>query len=97
MSGDWPVDGDEGLVADGGGLGGIAHPGTEMTVSHISAAMMAGGTATMMTNPLWVVKTRFMVSDSCCLRLSRERNLETGLDDGAVPSLLFTLYHQTFA
>jgi solute carrier family 25 folate transporter 32 len=29
---------------------------------HILSAMTAGATSTTMTNPLWVIKTRFMVS-----------------------------------
>ncbi|CAD6576329.1 MAG: hypothetical protein TREMPRED_001661 [Tremellales sp. Tagirdzhanova-0007] len=37
-----------------------AHPQMEATAVHILAAMTAGATGTMMTNPLWVVKTRFM-------------------------------------
>lgn len=28
---------------------------------HILSAMVAGGTSTLCTNPLWVIKTRFMV------------------------------------
>ena len=60
-----------------------------MTVSHIMAAMMAGGSATMMTNPLWVVKTRFMVSDSCCFCFSPERTRNMGLRGEAVPTVPF--------
>lgn len=44
----------------------VAHP----DLSHVAAAMTAGATGTILTNPLWVVKTRFMVSErrrcSCC-------------------------------
>lgn len=36
-----------------------AHP----DISHVFAASMAGATGTVLTNPLWVVKTRFMVRD----------------------------------
>ena len=39
----------------------VAHPGFDTAILHIIAAMTAGGTGTILTNPLWVVKTRFMV------------------------------------
>ena len=38
-----------------------AHPGAETALLHVIAAMTAGATGTILTNPLWVVKTRFMV------------------------------------
>lgn len=31
-------------------------------LAHIISAMLAGASGTILTNPLWVVKTRFMVS-----------------------------------
>ncbi|KAL7422834.1 hypothetical protein Q5752_002130 [Cryptotrichosporon argae] len=37
-----------------------AHPDADVLVVHMVAAMTAGATGTIMTNPLWVVKTRFM-------------------------------------
>jgi hypothetical protein len=37
------------------------HQAPQSTLVHITAAMTAGATGTIMTNPLWVVKTRFMV------------------------------------
>jgi solute carrier family 25 (mitochondrial folate transporter), member 32 len=40
---------------------------------HILSAMIAGGTSTIATNPLWVVKTRFMVRDSDGIHLARAR------------------------
>lgn len=45
----------------------IDHHAPQSTLVHITAAMTAGATGTIMTNPLWVVKTRFMV---CPLFLS---------------------------
>lgn len=36
--------------------------GPDDPIAHIVAAMTAGATGTMLTNPLWVIKTRFMVS-----------------------------------
>ena len=33
---------------------------------HILSAMTAGATSTICTNPLWVIKTRFMVRIPCC-------------------------------
>lgn len=35
--------------------------GEDDSITHIIAAMTAGATGTIITNPLWVVKTRFMV------------------------------------
>lgn len=35
--------------------------GQDDAISHITAAMTAGASGTILTNPLWVVKTRFMV------------------------------------
>ncbi|ORX40993.1 mitochondrial carrier domain-containing protein [Kockovaella imperatae] len=37
-----------------------AHPNADVALMHILAAMTAGATGTCLTNPLWVVKTRFM-------------------------------------
>ncbi|GAA5901530.1 uncharacterized protein JCM6883_000245 [Sporobolomyces salmoneus] len=34
--------------------------GSDDAISHITAAMTAGASGTILTNPLWVVKTRFM-------------------------------------
>ena len=48
------------------GFGGSAHSEAETTIIHVCAATAAGATGTMTTNPLWVVKTRFMV----CLQVS---------------------------
>jgi solute carrier family 25 folate transporter 32 len=45
---------------DGGGAGATAS-GNEQWLVHILAAMTAGATGTIATNPLWVIKTRFMV------------------------------------
>jgi hypothetical protein len=42
--------------------GASAHPKADAAISHILAAMTAGATGTIVTNPIWVVKTRFMVS-----------------------------------
>jgi solute carrier family 25 folate transporter 32 len=35
---------------------------------HLLSAMTAGATSTICTNPLWVIKTRFMVSSALWLR-----------------------------
>lgn len=48
-----------GLLADVGP--GVAQSEAETTALHVFAAMSAGATGTLLTNPLWVVKTRFMV------------------------------------
>jgi len=48
-----------GLLADV--VPGVAQSEAETTALHIFAAMSAGATGTLLTNPLWVVKTRFMV------------------------------------
>lgn len=37
------------------------HDGGDDVVAHIAAAVTAGATSTVATNPLWVIKTRFMV------------------------------------
>ena len=37
-----------------------AHPQADMALVHMCAATVAGATGTILTNPLWVVKTRFM-------------------------------------
>lgn len=39
-----------------------AGDGEEDFINHIASALMAGGASTVCTSPLWVVKTRFMVS-----------------------------------
>ncbi|KAJ9093174.1 hypothetical protein QFC21_006491 [Naganishia friedmannii] len=45
----------DGVVTQQGGSGG-----NEQWLVHILAAMTAGATGTIATNPLWVIKTRFM-------------------------------------
>lgn len=37
------------------------HHSREAMGMHLTAAMTAGASATILTNPMWVVKTRFMV------------------------------------
>lgn len=54
-------------------------------VVHIFAAMTAGATGTVLTNPLWVVKTRFMVRCSlvmflCSCQTSSERHYRNTFD-----------------
>lgn len=48
----------------GGAAGGQGSGMNEQWLVHILAAMTAGATGTIATNPLWVIKTRFMVSFS---------------------------------
>lgn len=48
-----------GASGSGGGQGSAVN---EQWLVHILAAMTAGATGTIATNPLWVIKTRFMVS-----------------------------------
>ncbi|BEJ15383.1 hypothetical protein CspHIS471_0411500 [Cutaneotrichosporon sp. HIS471] len=48
----------------------VAHPDT----SHVAAAMAAGATGTILTNPLWVVKTRFMAQATLPPTAPRYRN-----------------------
>ncbi|GAA5973978.1 hypothetical protein JCM11641_001253 [Rhodosporidiobolus odoratus] len=38
--------------------------GPDDPLSHIAAAMVAGASGTILTNPLWVVKTRFMTQET---------------------------------
>lgn len=42
---------------------------SESMALHLTAAMAAGATATIITHPVWVVKTRFMVGDASLLSL----------------------------
>lgn len=44
--------------------------GPDDAVAHILAAMTAGASGTILTNPLWVVKTRFMTQSRAPSRLS---------------------------
>jgi hypothetical protein len=46
----------------GKSIGGGQGAANEQWAVHILAAMTAGATGTIATNPLWVIKTRFMVS-----------------------------------
>ncbi|CAK9780296.1 unnamed protein product [Cutaneotrichosporon oleaginosum] len=48
----------------------VAHP----DMSHVVAAMTAGATGTILTNPLWVVKTRFMAQAILPPTAKRYRN-----------------------
>lgn len=54
----------EGALSETGGGGG----GGDHWAVHILAAMTAGATGTILTNPLWVIKTRFMVSHEPLVR-----------------------------
>lgn len=47
--------------------GGTRQRAEEDFLNHILSALTAGGASTICTSPLWVVKTRFMVSSSCQL------------------------------
>jgi hypothetical protein len=40
----------------------LSRPSEPVIWLHIVAAMTAGATGTIVTNPLWLIKTRFMVS-----------------------------------
>lgn len=51
---------------------------------HLLSAMTAGATSTICTNPLWVIKTRFMVSALFTLRCIFPHGLQTQLP-GDVP------------
>lgn len=48
----------------------IDNPHVDTSVQHIIAAMTAGATGTIFTNPIWVVKTRFMVSWTILVHLT---------------------------
>lgn len=51
---------------------------------HILSAMAAGATSTICTNPLWVIKTRFMVCSLACNKTACfANNLSTFLDTDA--------------
>jgi hypothetical protein len=39
-------------------------PGPDDPIAHVVSAMTAGASGTILTNPLWVVKTRFMTQDA---------------------------------
>lgn len=60
-------------------LGG---PGADSPMTHITAAMTAGATGTIVTNPLWVIKTRFMVRlHSLCLLAHSPQTQEASAAD----------------
>ncbi|WWD20741.1 hypothetical protein CI109_105217 [Kwoniella shandongensis] len=90
------------LVKDrlGGWVATGAVPIGSTSVVHIIAAMTAGATGTIMTNPLWVVKTRFMAQAGLAASAHKYRNTLEAIADiyrtegfrafykGLLPSLL---------
>lgn len=72
--------------------------GEDDSVTHIVAAMTAGATGTIITNPLWVLKTRFMTqtlapgetrykhTGDAILRIYRNEGI-TSFYRGMLPSL----------
>ncbi|KAK8850559.1 hypothetical protein IAR55_004477 [Kwoniella newhampshirensis] len=71
------------LVKDrlGGWVAAGSIPIGNTSVVHIIAAMSAGATGTVMTNPLWVVKTRFMAQAGLAPSAAKYRNTLEAIAD----------------